>query len=236
LRNIADFIADRNAVGRDARYVRQLEKKLLLLVAACRGNTAKDVAANSFQTWRSQQRITAKTLNEYLNAATGLMNWMERTERIASNPMKSVQKAQSGGLQSRLRCAFTAQELKRLMAVAGPRKAIYLMAVFTGLRREELRQLQWGGLAPVPDLWGSGCHHLALPGVCEQAFGQNSTNDYVVVVADKNRRGVEVPQERQTDVRYSLFSIFCALVPLPPYRRRFSRFPPSFDEASKLTP
>src|SRR5580658_3993082 len=30
------------------------------------------------------------------------------------------------------------------MAVAGPRKAIYLMAVFTGLRRGELRQLEWG--------------------------------------------------------------------------------------------
>ena len=142
--HIADFIADRNAVGRDARYVRQREKKLLLLVAACRWNTAKDVTANSFQTWRSQQRITAKTLNEYLNAATGLMNWMERNELIPGNPLKSVQKAQSGGLQSRLRRAFTADELKRLMGVAGPRKPIYLMAVFTGLRREELRQLEWG--------------------------------------------------------------------------------------------
>jgi len=142
--HIADFIADRNTVGRDARYVRQLEKKLLLLVAECGWNSAKDVTANSFQTWRSGQNRAAKTLNEYLNAATGLMNWMERNERIASNPLKSVQKAQSGGLQTRLRRAFTTDELKRLMAVAGPRKAIYLMAVFTGLRREELRQLEWG--------------------------------------------------------------------------------------------
>ena len=142
--HIADFIADRNTVGRDARYVRQLEKKLLLLVAECGWNSAKDVTANSFQTWRSGQNRAAKTLNEYLNAATGLMNWMERNERIASNPLKSVQKAQSGGLQTRLRRAFTTDELKRLMAVAGPRKAIYLMAVFTGLRREELRQLVWG--------------------------------------------------------------------------------------------
>ena len=123
--HIADFIADRTTVGCDAKYVRELEKKLLILVGACGWNSARDVTPNSFQMWRSKQKRAAKTLNEYLNAASGLMNWMERNERIASNPLKSVQKAQSGGLQSRVRRAFTHDELKRLISVAGPREALY---------------------------------------------------------------------------------------------------------------
>ena len=35
-------------------------------------------------------------------------------------------------------------EIQRLLAVAWPRKAIYLTAVFTGLRRGELAALEWG--------------------------------------------------------------------------------------------
>ena len=142
--HIADFIADRNTVGCDSRYVRQLEKKLLRLAGECGWNSARDVTPNSFQMWRSKQKRAAKTLNEYLNAASGLMNWMERNERIAGNPLKPVQKAQSGGLQSRVRRAFTMDELRRLISVAGPRKALYATAVFTGLRRGELSELQWG--------------------------------------------------------------------------------------------
>jgi len=141
--HIADFIADRNTVGCDARYVRELEKKLLRLAGACGWNCAGDVTPNSFQTWRDSQKRAAKTLNEYLKAASGLMNWMERGGRIAGNPLKPVQMVQSGGLQTRVRRALTLDELKRLMAVAGPRKAIYATAVFTGLRRGELGKLEW---------------------------------------------------------------------------------------------
>ena len=35
-------------------------------------------------------------------------------------------------------------ELRRLVAVAGPRGVVYLTAAFTGIRRGELVQLQWG--------------------------------------------------------------------------------------------
>ncbi len=45
-----------------------------------------------------------------------------------------------------MRRALTDDELARLLEVAGPRRLLYLTAMYTGLRRGELRQLQWGDL------------------------------------------------------------------------------------------
>ena len=47
------------------------------------------------------------------------------------------------GKQLRPRRAFTREEFQRLLAIAGPRRALYLTAVFTGLRRGELAALEW---------------------------------------------------------------------------------------------
>ena len=54
-------------------------------------------------------------------------------------PCFAVGKVQTNGKQTRPRRAFTHDEIARLLAVAGPRKVIYLTAVHTGLRRKELK-------------------------------------------------------------------------------------------------
>ena len=48
--------------------------------------------------------------------------------------------------QVRVRRASTYDELNRLLVVAGPRRVGYLRAFFTGLRRGELKALQWGDI------------------------------------------------------------------------------------------
>ena len=50
---------------------------------------------------------------------------------------------QSNGKQVQPRRAFTREEFQRLLAASGPRRAVYLTAVFTGLRRGELAALEW---------------------------------------------------------------------------------------------
>jgi integrase len=70
-----------------------------------------------------------------------LKSYLERHERIEKNPLKRVQKVQTNGRQVRLRRAFTDDEMKRLLKVAGTRKVVYLMAIYTGLRRGELSKL-----------------------------------------------------------------------------------------------
>ena len=68
---------------------------------------------------------------------------MAKHGRIDRNPFIQVQKVQSNGKQLRSRRAFTREEFQRLLAVAGPRRALYLTAVFTGLRRGELAASEW---------------------------------------------------------------------------------------------
>jgi integrase len=67
---------------------------------------------------------------------------MEKHERIARNPLQHVQKVQANGRQVRPRRAFTDDEMKRLLAIAGVRKVAYLTAVYTGLRRSEMAGLE----------------------------------------------------------------------------------------------
>jgi integrase len=141
--HVVDFIENLRAIGRDEKYVREFDKRLAVLIRECEWKSVKDVTPDSFQAWRSKQEKRGKTLNEYLNCASGLMNWMERNERILRNPLKHVGRVESSVDPSFKRRASSIEELRKLMAVAGPRKAGYLTAALTGMRRAELEKLQW---------------------------------------------------------------------------------------------
>lgn len=139
--HINDYVADRRAVGRDEKYVRELGRKLLKLADECTWRRVAEVTPESFCGWRAKQRQSAKTLNEYLNAICGLMNWLE--PRIGANPIRHVQKVQTNGSEHIKRRALTADELQQLIAVSGPRGLAYRIAARTGIRRGELEQIEW---------------------------------------------------------------------------------------------
>jgi integrase len=139
--HLEDFIRSRQSIGRDEKYVKELRKKVLKLVEDCGWELPCHVTAESFEAWRNGQENSAKTLNEYLGAISGLMRWLER--RVGTNPLRFVEKARVGGTQQRDRRAFTLEQLGSLVAVSGDRGVVYLTAAFTGLRRGELGQLKW---------------------------------------------------------------------------------------------
>src|SRR6266567_1642650 len=135
--HIADFIADRRSVGCDEKYVRELHRKLLRLGEECKWRTVRDVTVKSFCAWRDKEaKVKAgKTLNEYLHAIHGLMNWLQA--RVGINPLRFVQKAELNGKHKRERRAFTAEELERLCSVSDRRGFVYRIAARTGIRRGE---------------------------------------------------------------------------------------------------
>ena len=104
---------------------------------------------DSFVTWRSRQTAKApQTLNQYQDAITGLLSWMVKHGRLQVNPLAGVVKVETRGREVRKRRAFSTAELRRLLEVATPeRRALYLMAAYTGLRRGELAQLTWDDIS-----------------------------------------------------------------------------------------
>jgi len=140
--HLANYVADLTALQRDDQYIYELKNRVRRLIKECGWKQLKDVTADSYQAWRAKQTLSPKTLNEYLGSMSSLLNWMEKHERVARNPLVHVQKVQANGRQVRPRRAFTDDEMQRLLAIAGPRKVIYLTAVYTGLRRSELAALE----------------------------------------------------------------------------------------------
>ena len=142
--HVGDFIGDLKAKGRDEKYIRQEEHKLTSLCAACGWQSVRQVTPDSFVRWRSGQRHSPKTLNEYLASAKGVLNWMVSQERLASNPLGSVQKVEARGREVRPRRAYTDDEVEVLLKAAGKYRLACLTALLTGIRHGELKRLRWG--------------------------------------------------------------------------------------------
>jgi integrase len=125
-------------------YQANLRCRLVKLFKDCGWQHPKDVTADGFMAWRGKQSLAAKTLNDYLDASNGLMKWMKRAARLEENPLQAVRKVKTAGREALQRRALTDDQVQRLLEVAGPRKAAYLTALNTGLRRAELAALQKG--------------------------------------------------------------------------------------------
>ena len=145
-KHVRDFIGDLRAKGRNAQYIAEFENRLVLLLEQCSWQLLRDVTADSFVKWRSEHKKAAKTMNEYLASAKGLLNWMVKQRRVAANPLAVVQKTETRGKEVRARRAYTDDEIQALLSVAGKRRIVYLMAVFTGIRHGELKALRWSDI------------------------------------------------------------------------------------------
>ena len=142
--HVRDFAADLTAQGRNSRHIRQVQNAVLKLAAEADWKSVQNVTADSFQMWRAGQSKAAKTLNEYLGACVALLNWMVRNGRVSANPLVTVRKVETRGKETLIRRAYTAEEIERLLAAAGPQRPVYAMAVLTGIRHNELKGLRWG--------------------------------------------------------------------------------------------
>jgi integrase len=98
-----------------------------------------------------------------LEIVDSFMNWCVRVGRIQENLVRIVSKIDGRSQTTRLRRAFSDEELVRLMEVAPDYRAlVYFTAARTGLRHGELKRLLWGDLrldTESPSFYGS-CEQL----------------------------------------------------------------------------
>jgi integrase len=149
--HVEAYCADLQARKRAAKYIAITERRLMKLAAECSWQRLCDVTPQSFQEWRVKQTLAAKTLNEYLATTSALFEWLKKTETVEWNPLKNVGKVEVRGNERRKRRAFTPVELGTLVSVAGRYRLALLMAYYTGLRRSELKQLEWADIKASDD-------------------------------------------------------------------------------------
>ena len=138
--HLEDYIADLITKGRVEQYTAATKAMILRLIKECKWLVPIDVRPDSFTSWRSKLDRAPKTLNEYLNSVSGMMNWMVAQGRIVANPLKNVQLIYVRGKQQK-RCSFTPEQFAKLLSVSGDRGINYQMAAYTGLRVSELSNL-----------------------------------------------------------------------------------------------
>jgi integrase len=91
-----------------------------------------------------QTGVGPVTANKYFETARAFLNWGVKRKRFPSNPLKDVEKIAEENDIRHARRALSVEELTWLLkSVPGRRAFIYRVALLTGIRRQELRDLRW---------------------------------------------------------------------------------------------
>ncbi len=143
--HLEKYLATKLTIGRNPKHVANTRNYILSVARACRWRYLNDVTAESYEDWRNKQTISGCTLNKYLCGFSSFMKWAWRRQLILANPLAIVEPVDTRReIKKRQRRALSEAEVKRLIAVGGEyRGLIYAMAFYTGLRRNELKQLLW---------------------------------------------------------------------------------------------
>ena len=94
---------------------------------------------------------SARTCNHYHEVLRAFLNFCVAQHWLDDSPIDGIKViAYKEHMARRRRRAYTVAELQRLLAIAPePRRTIYAIAAFSGLRRSELAQLQKGDATPL---------------------------------------------------------------------------------------
>ena len=205
--HITAFLAEKQGRGRAPRTIKKYRYLLGVLCRQCGWHTLRDVTAASFVSWRQQSKNAPKYLNDLHGVLTGFLRWMERHELLTSNPLRHVEKV-SNAARPAYRRALSVDEVRRLLASAPPSRAwVYLVMVYTGLRRNEMNQLTWGDF-----------HFDRVPPVA--VLSASITKNRKSSVVRLRREVVEALQANRPDLSIESEWVFRGKVPSPAKLRR----------------
>ena len=146
--HLAEYISTLKRRGRVFNYYDLSDTRLQRIFAGCGWLTLRDVNPISLEHYLSdlaEDGLSIKTVNDYLGIAKAFMKWCLKTRRIVGNALEGVDRIATGAREND-KAALTPDQAKKLLAVAGHHRLLYMTALGTGLRRSELAALEWGDL------------------------------------------------------------------------------------------
>jgi integrase len=193
---ISEYVNELTVLGRSEDHLRHVNTRLRRLVRECAWTRLADVTPSTFQTWRKAQSAKApKTLNEYLAVLSAFWTWLRKQGRATVNPFELVERADTRGKERIQRRALSDEEAARLLQVAGENRLAYMLPLYAGLRRNEVKTLRWsclvlgesGGLLSIHAAVNKNRKEQALPlhpelvkSLHEEKPANNKTNDLVL--------------------------------------------------------
>jgi integrase len=143
---LAEYERDLLGRGITKKYVKGTTNRIRFIVEGCGWQRLADVTPASFVSWRAGLKVAARTVRHYQTSLLACLNWLVRTERLSANPLLRVDRIQTRGKDVRPIRSFSDEELRGLFSVAGPRLPAYLVLLYTGLRKKEVKSLVWEDL------------------------------------------------------------------------------------------
>jgi integrase len=158
--HIADWASALTAKDNTPDHVAMVTGRAMRVIEQCGFKFYSDISATKVHTLLAEMRadkdgkrgISAQTSNFHLSALKQFCRWMVKHQRALSNPIAHLESLNVKVDRRRDRRALSVDEVKRLLnaTAAGPdrygmpgseRRLVYLLALETGLRSNELRSL-----------------------------------------------------------------------------------------------
>jgi integrase len=115
------YIASLAARGCTSKHRASVKRRVAELFAGCRFRTLADVRRERVETWLAtgaNLRRSARTRNTFLIAAKSFLNWAVETERILTNPLARIPRADEKVDRRRQPRALSEEEIVRLLDAA----------------------------------------------------------------------------------------------------------------------
>lgn len=130
--------------GRNAQHIRKKRTHLMAPIEAGVFTKLREVRKQTFEPWWCRLESGPKTRNEYLTAWNVFLDWLVFEGKLDQNPLRNrIRRARVPRNPKNARRALTLDECGRLLQVAGKHELLYLAALGTGARFNELKQLRW---------------------------------------------------------------------------------------------
>ncbi len=119
--HLAAYLKSMASAGITPKHIADTQQKIERLLAECKFARLSDIRREPMESWlvaRSDEGLSARTRNGYLQAIRTFLKWCIQTNRLNSNPLSRVAKADQKSDRRKQRRAMTETEIGQLLQVA----------------------------------------------------------------------------------------------------------------------